>query len=192
MQISPFFRNLRNAYQSEIDDMSFDSDGKNVLQQRLAQRRGEMEFLVNMIELSPEMVAVVFHQGMRFTSNAVLEHLVAQDSDELPEWDVIANSVTLAPWAQALAQKVVKQPLGEWFLTLAAALEYLYHRHDGSMDVQAGDEDDEHDEDGDAEPQNEGPGIPMDSDAVIEAVSRKAIEEAGAEWMAAQGFERKE
>ena len=189
MQISPFFRNLRNAYQSEIDDMSFDSDGKNVLQQRLAQRRGEMEFLVHMIEMSPEMVAVVFHQGMRFTSNAVMEHLVAQDSDELPEWDVIASSVTLAPWAQALVQKVVKQPLGEWFLTLAAALEYMYHRHDASLDTQAGEEDDE---DADAESQNEGPGIAMDSDAVIEAVSHKAIEEAGAEWMAAQGFERKE
>jgi hypothetical protein len=189
MQISPFFRNLRNAYQSEIDDMSFDSDGKNVLQQRLAQRRGEMEFLVHMIEMSPEMVAVVFHQGMRFTSNAVLEHLVAQDSDELPEWDAIATSVTLAPWAQALVQKVVKQPQGEWFLTLAAALEYMYHRHDSSLDAQAGDDDDE---DADAESQNEGPGIAMDSDAVIEAISHKAIEEAGAEWMAAQGFERKE
>jgi len=189
MQISPFFRNLRSAYQSEIDDMSFDSEGKNVLQQRLTQRRGEMEFLVHMIEMSPEMVAVVFHQGMRFTSNTVLEHLVAQDSDELPEWDAISSSVTLTPWAQALVQKIVKQPLGEWFLTLATALEYMYHRHDSSLDTHVEDEDNE---DADAESQNEGPGMSMDSDAVIEAVSRKAIEEAGAEWMAAQGFERKE
>jgi hypothetical protein len=189
MQISPFFRNLRNAYQSEIDDMSFDSEGKNVLQQRLAQRRSEMEFLVHMIEMSPEMVAVVFHQGMRFTSNTALEHLVAQDSDELPDWDSIAASVTLTPWAEALVQQVVKQPLGKWFLTLAAALEYMYHRHDSSLDTEAGDE---NDEDVDAESQNEGPAVPMDSDAVIEAVSRKALEEAGAEWMAAQGFERKE
>jgi len=190
MQISPFFRNLRNAYQSEIDDMSFDSEGKNVLQQRLAQRRGEMEFLVHMIEMSPEMVAVVFHQGMRFTSNAVLEHLIAQDSDDLPDWEAISGSVTLAPWAQALVQKVVKQPQGEWFLTLVAALEYMYHRHDSSLETHA--EEEEDDEDADAESQNEGPGISMDSDAVIEAVSRKALEEAGAEWMAAQGFERKE
>ena len=189
MQISPFFRNLRASYQAEIDDMTFDSDGKDVLRQRLLQRRGEIDFLVHMIEMSPEMVAVVFHQGMRFKSAPALEHLIAQDDDNLPEWDAIQDSMELTPWAHELVAKVREQPLGDWFLTLAAALEFMYHRHDSSLDTQARDEDDE---DADAESQNEGPGVPMDSDAVIEAVSRKALEEAGAEWMAAQGFERNE
>ena len=36
MSISPFFCNLRSAYQAEMDDMTFDSEGKDVLRQRLA------------------------------------------------------------------------------------------------------------------------------------------------------------
>ena len=63
MHVSPFFHNLRSAYVAEIEDMSQDSDGAVVLQQRLSQRRGELEFLVHMLELSPEMVAVVFHKA---------------------------------------------------------------------------------------------------------------------------------
>jgi hypothetical protein len=57
MRISPFFLALRSAYQSELDDLTFDSEGRNVLRQRLAQRRKEIGFLRQMIELSPEMVA---------------------------------------------------------------------------------------------------------------------------------------
>ena len=39
MSISPFFHELRSAYQAEIDDMTFDSDGRDVLRQRLSERR---------------------------------------------------------------------------------------------------------------------------------------------------------
>jgi hypothetical protein len=63
MHISPFFHNLRSAYRAELDDMRSDSEGLNILNQRLAERRGELDFLVNMIELSPEMVAVVLHNN---------------------------------------------------------------------------------------------------------------------------------
>jgi len=66
MHLSPFFHNLRSAYVAELEDMSHDSDGALVLQQRLAQRRGELEFLVHMLELSPEMVAVVLHKAFVF------------------------------------------------------------------------------------------------------------------------------
>jgi hypothetical protein len=68
MTISPFFRNLRTAYRAEMDDLTFDSDGRDVLRQRLGEKRKEIGFLVQMMELSPEMVAVIFHQGLRFTS----------------------------------------------------------------------------------------------------------------------------
>ena len=67
MSISPFFLNLRSAYRSEIDDLTFDSDGRDVLHQRLAEKRREISFLVQMMELSPEMVAVIFHQGFAFS-----------------------------------------------------------------------------------------------------------------------------
>ena len=48
MHLSPFFHNLRSAYQAELDDLRHDSEGQFVLDRRLAQRRGEIEFLVNM------------------------------------------------------------------------------------------------------------------------------------------------
>ena len=148
-----------------------------------------MEFLVHMMEMSPEMVAVVFHQGLRFKAPAVLEHLVAQDSDELPEWAVVQDAVELAPWAQPLAQQALKQPQGEWFMVLACALEYLHNRHDPSMAAHSDAEDDEQD---DAHDADEGPIVQLDSDTAVEPMDREASEEAGAEWMAAQGFERKE
>ncbi|APW42951.1 hypothetical protein [Rhodoferax saidenbachensis] len=190
MTISPFFRHLRSAYAAEIDDLTFDSEGGNVLQKRLAQRRKEMEFLAHMIELSPEMVAVVFHQAFRFKSTAAMDDLLGHESEDLPEWDELQATLDIAPWAQELARSMLKQPLGEWFMSVAAALEYMFHKPEYSAAPQ--DAEDEDNEGADAESQNEGPGIPMDSDAVVEAVSRKALEEAGAEWMAAQGFDRKE
>lgn len=189
MHISPFFRNLRSAYQAEIDDMHFDSEGKDVLRQRLAQRRGEMEFLVHMLELSPEMVAVVFHQGLHFTSAPVMEHLVAQDSDDLPEWEAIAPSIVLTAWAQELVAALRRQPMGDWFLTLVAGLEYLYYRHDPSMVEHAESSHANHGDGKHGDHHDDAHQPHLDSDAHIEPHDR---EEAGAEWLAAQGFERKE
>ena len=86
MSLSPFFLQLRSAYQAELDDLTSDSEGRGVLRQRLAEKRQELGFLVKMIEISPEMVAVVFHQGFRFVQPAVFEHLICQDADDLPDW----------------------------------------------------------------------------------------------------------
>jgi len=193
MNITPFFRDLRNSYQAEIDDMTYDSEGQDVLRQRLAQRRKEMDFLVHMMEPSPEMVAVVFHQAFRFKHPAVMEHLLTQHSDELPAWDALTDAVELAPWAQQLAEVALKQPTGDWFLTVSAGLEYMYHRHDSTLaaesqedDGDGEDADDDHhhlDGGGDDRPD------PVDSDDARDA---KAREEAGADWMVAQGFDRKD
>lgn len=40
-----------------------DSEGNDALRKRLAEKRNEMAFLVQMMELAPEMVAVVFHRA---------------------------------------------------------------------------------------------------------------------------------
>ena len=45
MSISPFFHNLASAYQAEMDDLSSDSEGKDVLRQRLTDKRQEIGFL---------------------------------------------------------------------------------------------------------------------------------------------------
>ena len=132
MSISPFFRTLRSAYQAEIDDLAFDSEGNNVLRQRLAQRRKEVAFLLQMMELSPEMVAVVFHEAFRFKLPGAMEHLIGHESEEMPDWSTLSDTIAVAPWAKELAELVLKQPMGEWFMSVAAGLEYLYAKVDAS------------------------------------------------------------
>jgi hypothetical protein len=121
MTMTPFFLELHAAYQSELDDLATDSEGRDVLQQRLREKRREIGFLAQMMELSPEMVAVVFHRGFQFREPAVMEQLLTLEADEFPDWDDVLVSVQLHPWAQDLAATVRKQPAGEWFLTVAAA-----------------------------------------------------------------------
>ena len=187
MNISPYFRNLRSAYNAEIDDLTFDSEGLNVLGKRLKQQRKEIGFLVNMLELSPEMVAVVFHQGFRFKSAAAMDHLLTHESDELPEWDSLTHAIELEPWTQDLVQVVMKQPMGEWFLTVAAGLEYMRNKPDGTpSNAKDHDEDDREDSDTQHGARDtDGDDDNVDSDARVR-------EEAGADWMVEQGFDRKD
>ena len=191
MSISPFFLQLRSSYQSEMDDLSFDSEGRDVLRQRLTQKRGELGFLLQMIELSPEMVAVIFHQGFQFKQPSVLEHLLSQEPEEFPEWERLADAVHLAPWSQELAQQILKEPMGAWFMTVAAGLEYMYSRPNAASTVAHKEEDDQ-DEDAEEGVADDDVGRSvLDSDADA-ARSAREREEAGADWMAEQGFDRKE
>jgi len=186
MNISPYFRNLRSAYFAELDDLTFDSEGVHILDKRLVQRRKEMEFLVHMLEISPEMVAVVFHKGFRFTSLAAMDDLLSRDSDALPEWDSLSHALEMAPWTQALVQVLQKQPMGEWFLTVAAALEYMYNKPEHAQAAQGQDEEEDDEQDGDDHD--------ADHDGAEDADEKEARtrEEAGADWMVEQGFDRKE
>ena len=184
MSLSPFFHHLRSAYQAELDDLSSDSEGSNVLAKKLAERRKELSFLLSMIELSPEMVAVVFHQGFQFKRAAVMEELVRQESEDLPDWGSVSDTVDLAPWAQSLAQQVLQQASGPWFMTVAAALEYLHHKPDARLARNEDDERDQDEERDDIEQDPEG----MDEDERQSRVSEKE----GAAWMVEQGFDAKE
>lgn len=181
MSLSPFFLQLRSAYQAELDDLTSDSEGRGVLRQRLAEKRQELGFLVKMIEISPEMVAVVFHQAFRFVQPAVLEHLISQDADDLPDWDAIAEAVELAPWAQELADTILTEPAGPWFMTLAAALEYMHARPGRASDEGGDDTDDEDREDADEDQDDDG-----------DDADQRARDEAGADWLSDQGFDRKD
>lgn len=183
MSLSPFFHHLRSAYQAELDDLTSDSEGSNILAKKLTERRKELKFLLSMLELSPEMVAVVFHQGFRFKRPAVMEELVRQESEDLPEWDSLADAVELAPWAHTLAQQVLQQPAGAWFMSVAAALEYLLNKPDARF-AAADESDDEEDDLDDIERDPEG----MDEDERQSRVN----EEEGAAWMVEQGFDHKE
>ena len=176
MTVSSFFTDLHSAYQAELDDLSQDSEGKDVLQKRLADKRGEIDFLVKMMELSPEMVAVVFHQAFAFKAPAVMDDLLGFEADELPDWTGLSNDIQIAPWAQGLADKVLQEPGGEWFLTVAATLEYMAGKPAVHVAQADDDESDEEESGGDAE----------------ERADAKARKEAAEDWMVGQGFDRKE
>lgn len=184
MSLSPFFYHLRSAYQAELDDLSSDSEGSNILAKKLAERRKELHFLLSMLELSPEMVAVVFHQGFRFKGAAVMEELIRQEAEDLPEWDALSHAVELMPWAQSLAQQVLQQPSGPWFMTVAASLEYLLNKPDTRHGHNEDSEDEEDKDRDDIERHPEG----MDEDERQSRVS----EAEGAAWMVEQGFDAKE
>lgn len=192
MGISAFFRALRTSYQAEIDDLSFDSDGRHVLRQRLLEKRGQIGFLSQMMEISPEMVAVVFHDGFHFELPAVMEHLLTLEPDEFPDWDSLADAVQLTPWAQEIANTLLAQPAGDWFMTVAAALEYLYHRpsphqqepaHDHFADEAGGHHRTPH-------RRNHDYGHDFDKDD--EVLHDHDHETSSAEWLEAHGFDRKE
>lgn len=175
MNISPYFRQLRSAYAAELDDLTFDSEGQHILDKRLVQRRKEMDFLIQMMEVSPEMVAAVFHKGFRFTSHSAMDHLLTLESDEFPDWDSLTHAFEMAPWTRTLVDVVQKQPMGDWFLTVAAALEYMFNKPEHAPASTAVEEEDNDDE-------------PLDD----EERDARAREEAGADWMVEQGFDRKD
>ncbi len=191
MKLSPYFYDLRSAYQAELDDLVSDSEGNDVLRKRLAEKRNEMAFLVQMMELAPEMVAVVFHRGFRFTKPAALEHLLGLPVNELPDWHSLTHAVALEPWAMSLAQTVLREPQGARFLTVAAGLEYLQQHarlapaaaSHGDGDAECDDEDAaEHDDDFDA----------LSADDAIEPHNSRTREEASSNWLADVGFDRKD
>lgn len=185
MSISPYFLDLRSAYQSEMEDLRFDSEGRDVLHQRLAGKRQEIGFLLQMMELSPEMVAVVFHQGFDFTGRVAMDHLLTHDADVFPAWSSLAGSCELAPWAQDLAQIVLESPGGDRFLTLTAGLEYMAGLPVAASGLALGDEDEDEENEEDTDQDGDDGEGGQGSDA-------RARQEAGADWLVQQGFDQKD
>lgn len=190
MHVSPFFHNLRSAYMAELDDMRHDSDGQFVLDRRLAERRGELGFLVHMLELSPEMVAVVLHKAFQFTSTPAMDQLLACEPENLTAWESLRQTITIAPWAEATVQLLRKQAAGDNFLSVAAALEYMagstrHATHADAHENDADSDDADHDQDADDHHQ------PLSADDTDDA-DGQSREEARADWLAEQGFDRKD
>jgi hypothetical protein len=191
--LSPYFHNLRTAYRAELDDLTSDSEGKDVLQKRLTQKRKEIGFLVQMLELSPEMVAVAFHRAFKFPQPRAIEPLVGLEAAELPEWHTLAQSVVLEPWAVGMAEAVLQEPAGSRFLVAAATLEYLQtHARPGPADAGASDADDDADDDQDDNEPVEDDDTPLSADDARDPQTRRSREDAGSDWLSDQGFDRKE
>lgn len=193
MSMSAFFRNLRTSYQAEIDDLSFDSEGRNVLRQRLLEKRGQVTFLRQMMELSPEMVAVVFHGGFHFEQPAVLEQVLTLDSDEFPDWASLAGAIKLTPWAQELADGFLTEPQGDWFMTVAAALEYMHQRPSPHQHETLEHEHEPHEpDDGRNQPHRRDLDHGHDFDRDDEQHQELDHAESSAQWLEDQGFDHKD
>ncbi|MEB0114120.1 hypothetical protein RCH10_003220 [Variovorax sp. GrIS 2.14] len=191
MHVSPFFRNLHSSYLAELDDMRHDSDGQFVLDRRLAERRSEMAFLVNMLEVAPEMVAVLLHKAFHFTSTPAMDQLLTCESGDLTAWESLRESIDIAPWAKATVQLLREQAAGDNFLSVAAALEYMAGstRH---APVLTGDQDDsEEDADNPDAEHDTDDRHPLSADDLDDA-DGQTREDARADWMAEHGFDRKD
>jgi hypothetical protein len=191
MHISSFFLELRSAYQAELDDLSFDSEGRNVLRKRLADKRQELGFLLQLMDLNPELVAVVLHQAFHFTAPAVMDHFLTHNDDELLAWDSVQQALTIEPWAQPIVDQILLEPMGEWFMTVAAALEYMHTKPLSAANRAPEAEKDPED----AHPESARPQVQEDGGARIEDdddQDARTREEAGNDWLAEQGFDRKD
>ena len=182
MSISPFFQELRIAYQAELDDLNSDSEGHYILDKRLAEKRKELDFLLQMLDLNPEMVAVVLHQAFEFTEPELMDHFITLDAEDLLSWDALSEGIRIAPWAQTMVNQILAEPVGAWFMSVAAALEYM-HGTPMRRGVSS------NDADADEDLQNVERGDQPEQDEEREARER---EEAGNAWMVKQGFDSKE
>jgi hypothetical protein len=199
VKFSRFFEDLIPVYNAEIDDLRTDSEGKDVLRTRLKEKREQLPFLLPMMASNPEMVAAAFHGGFRFMNPLVMESLVSKEANKHPAWKELSATVKLEPWAEKLGQTVLADAGGDAFMVVAAALEYLnkskHSRHSSPSNA------DEVEEENDSE--NEASDELKESGDLDGQYGRHGrddgddgddydLGEAGSEWLAEQGFDRKD
>jgi hypothetical protein len=193
MRISHYFEDLSAAYSAELEDLQSDSEGKNVLPQRLKEKRSQFAALMSMIDFAPEMVAPAFHGGIRFVNPHALTLLSSTEPDEFPEWDRLEDAVQFEPWAADLARVALREAGGERFMATVVCLEFLHERDvakstSRSASRVASAAYAESDEEPEEQERNEND---RESDGDDEDDERD-LDEAGAGWMEDQGFDRRE
>jgi hypothetical protein len=155
MNLSPYFHDLTESYQAEIDDLTSDSEGRDVLQRRLRDKRSKFDALLPMMDTYPEMLVPALHGAFEFPagrSQVLDEVLAAGEFGDTPSWALVAGEVRIASWAHPLIDAALREPLGEAFLALAVGMEYALTRHKGAGaavaddDTKAGSEGDDGDE----------------------------------------------
>ncbi|MFC0348543.1 hypothetical protein [Undibacterium danionis] len=197
MRFSRYFQELMLAYKAELDDLRSDSEGKDVMRHRLKEKREQLAYLLPMMGSNPEMLAPAFHNAFLFMNPLSFESLSSKEANKLPSWKSLSSAVKLEPWAEKMAQMVLVEPDGDAFMVTAACLEYLSRSHhtralaassvDDDNEENQQDEDTELHENGDLDGNygRHGRDDGDDGDDVD-------LEEAGADWLAEQGFDRKD
>ncbi len=126
MKLSRYFAELLENYHAEIEDLRHDSEGRDVLQSRLKDKRRAFKDLLPMIDVAPEMVAPAFHRAFEFPAGRLdtIRELLSREPGEFLPWGELAQDITVAAWAQPLVQAVLGEPSGEDFMSMAVGLEY--------------------------------------------------------------------
>jgi hypothetical protein len=194
VKFSRYFQELMLVYKAELDDLRTDSEGKDVMRHRLKEKREQLPFLLPMMAENPEMLATAFHGAFLFMNPLTFENLVSKEANKLPSWKSLAASVKLEPWADKLVKLVLAEEEGDRFLVTVACLEYLSRSHHTRASAAAEQEDGEDQEEQDESHEDSdldgnygrhGRDDGDDGDDVD-------LEEAGADWLAEQGFDRKD
>ncbi len=183
MRLSHYFDDLNKAYRAEIEDLQTDSEGNNVLAARLKDKRTQFAQLMPMIEFAPEMVAPAFHGGISFTNPQVMAMLSSVEPEEFPAWSDLIQTVQFDAWAEKLVAIVLQERNGERFLITTICLEYLFGKTSGKYS-------DHHPSTTDAADDEESGNEGREREENDE--EEKDLDEAGADWMAEQGFDRRE
>ena len=175
MKKSRYFSDLIKSYLAEIDDLVTDSEGKSVLQKRLNDKRREIDAILPMIELSPEMVAVMFYGAFGFKSPEIMQQIVLSgpDQPDFLSWTELKSELTVSDWARPLIDASLKVQGGDAFLVSTAALEFLRNKEPFSAPPPEPETDD--DNDGENESDDDG--------------EMGDLNEAGADWLSEQGFD---
>jgi hypothetical protein len=199
VKFSRFFEDLISVYNAEIEDLRTDSEGKDILKGRLLEKREQLPFLLPMMASNPEMLAVAFHGGFRFMNPLVMESLASKEANKHPSWSELSKTVKLEPWAEKLVQIVLRDAGGEAFLVTAACLEYLNKSNKSRLASPSNtleeDDSEENEDDGSEDLKENG-----DLDGNYGRHGRDDgddgddydLGEAGSEWLAEQGFDRKD
>lgn len=174
MKKSPYFSDLIKSYLDEVDDLVTDSEGKSMLQKRLNEKRREIDAILPMIEFSPEMVAVAFYGAFDFNSDEIMQQVVLSEPGDSAyfAWTELESELTISAWARPLIESSLKVDGGDAFLVATAALEFM--RGKDSVSAPMRESEPEAEKEDDEESGEDG----MDD-----------LNEAGADWLAEQGFD---
>ena len=167
MKLSHYFDDLFSSYNAEIDDLTFDSGGADVLAKRLKDKRSQLGELMPMAESYPVMVAPAFRGAFSFDICEVLDQIVAGAPGALPAWETVAATLVVEPWAEGLVKKALSFPGGDEFLVTVAGLEYIWSR----PEIHAA--------------------VDNDTDAADDDDDTEDLGDAGEDWLGDQGFDRR-
>ena len=150
MRLSRYFHALQDGYLSEIEDLRLDSEGRDVLQRRLRDKRDGFAAILPMIDTDPLMLAPALHGAFRLPPGRVpaIEDLLTREPDELPSWGELARELELEAWARPLVERALGEDAGPAFLATVVGLEYLLARQRGDAPAPAGPEAADGDRDG--------------------------------------------